>query len=339
MHKSVPSGLLVVVVALVAGQGSAGGGERSGASEAIVFERKGDLYAVAVDGSQTVQLTKTRTLELEPAVSPDGRSIAYARRGPRGYKPHYSPRRERDLWEVGVDLTGGQLWTMGVDGRPQLRLTRGTRDAGPAWSSDGETIYFSRFVEGEYWQPCRAVFRVRKDGRELRRLTRVVQGRPGVGPFNPVTAPRDLAVSPDGRRIAFTERVTCETTDVLPYLKVVDASGRRTSDLSRQPVVSVDAGNADPTWSPDGSRIAFHRTSKGYGGIYVANRDGSGVRRVTPKTRSGHAPAWSPDGAWIAFVGRGDLYVIHPDGTGLRQLTRTKEHEASPAWLPQMPTG
>jgi Tol biopolymer transport system component len=346
MHKTV-SGLLVVVVALVVGHGSAGGGQ-TGSSEAIVFERDGDLYAVAVDGgSRTVQLTKTRTLELEPAVSPDGRSIAYARRGPRGYEPHYSPRRERDLWEAFVDLTGGEVWTMGVDGTRRMRLTQGAKDSGPSWSPDGETIFFSRVVEGEYWQPCRSVVRVGKDGRELRRLTRFAQKRPGRGPFNPVTAPGDLAVSPDGRRIAFTEKVTCETTDVLPYLKVIDASGRLTSDLSRQPGVSVDAGNADPTWSPHGSRIAFHRTSRragrpapqGYGGIYVANRDGSGVRRVTPRTRTGYMPAWSSDGEWIAFVSRGDLYVIHPDGSGLRQLTRTKGHESSPAWLPRMPAG
>jgi Tol biopolymer transport system component len=336
MNKRVSFGLLVVAVATAAIPAAARGGQ-TGASGAIVFERNGDLFAIAVDGSRTIQLTKTRMLELEPAISPNGRSIAYVRRGPRGYEPHYSPARERDLWGD-VDLTGGELWTMGADGTRQKRLTREARDAGPAWSPDGEAIYFSRVVLGEYWQPCRAVFRVRKDGRELRRLTgRVVRKQPGYG--NPVTAPRDLAVSPDGLRIAFTDRVTCETTDVLPFLNVIDVSGRRTGDLARQPPVSVDAGNANPTWSPGGSRVAFHRTSRGYGGIYVARRDGSGVRRVTPKTRSGHAPAWSPDGAWIAFVGRGDLYVIRPDGTGLRQLTRTKAHESSPAWLPQMPTG
>jgi Tol biopolymer transport system component len=305
------SSLLVAVVALAAGHGTAGGAGQSGASEAIVFERKGDLYAATVDGSRTVQLTKTRILELEPAVSPDGRSIAYARRSPRGYKPHYSPARERDLWEAGVDLTGGELWTMGVDGRRRMRLTRASHDAGPAWSADGERIFFSRVVDGEYWQPCRSVFRVRKDGRELRRLTRIVRKRPG-GPSNPVTAPRDLAVSPDGRRIAFTDRITCETTDVLPFLKVVDASGRRRSDLSRQPYASVDAGNADPTWSPDGDWIAFHRTSQGHGGIYIANRDGSGVHQVTK----------DPEWARPSVVVRWDVDRVRRPRRSLRDPSR-----------------
>lgn len=330
MHKGVSSGLLVVVVALVAGQGSAGGDSQAGSSEAIVYERKSDLYAVAVDGSRTVQLTRTRTQELEPAVSPDGRSIAYTSRRVRG--------RDWGPWSGFVDLAGGELWTISVDGTRRMRLTRG-KDSDPAWSPDGETVFFSRVVEGEYWQPCRSIFRVQKDGRELRRLTRIVRKRPG-GPSNPVTAPRDLAVSPDGRRIAFTDRVTCETTDVLPYLKVVDASGRRTSDLARLPGASVDLGYADPTWSPDGGRVALDRfTWPGGARVYVANRDGSGPSRVTPRRKVAGSPAWSPDGAWIAFVGRGDLYVIHPDGTGLRQLTRTKGRESSPTWLPQMPAG
>jgi Tol biopolymer transport system component len=75
-------------------------------------------------------------------------------------------------------------------------------------------------------------------------------------------------------------------------------------------------------------------------GVYVANRDGSAMRRVTPRRmEAAIEPAWSPDAAWIAFVGRGDLYVIRPDGTGLRRLTRTKADEFSPAWQPRMPTG
>jgi len=183
MHKSVSSVLLVVVVALVAGQGTAGGGGQTGASEAIVFERKGDLYAVAVDGSRTVQLTKTGTLELEPAVSPDGRSIAYTR--PRGKYGRPGFRYEP--------------WTMRVDGKRRMRLTRGF-DSDPAWSPDGDTIFFSRYVPlGRYGIDCRLIFRVGTDGRDVRRVTRL-EGH----------AHFDAAVSPDGGRIAFTDENGCE---------------------------------------------------------------------------------------------------------------------------------
>jgi len=53
--------------------------------------------------------------------------------------------------------------------------------------------------------------------------------------------------------------------------------------------------------SPDGSRVAFDSDRDGERGIYIANRDGSGVRRVSG---SGYAavPTWSPDGQHIAFA-------------------------------------
>jgi len=114
----------------------------------------------------------------------------------------------------------------------------------------------------------------------------------------------------------------------------------------------------NPTWSPDGTRLAFTGSYVGtrlaFTGLYVANRDGTGVRRLTPTDSEGWAPAWSPDGRWIAYqrAAEGsytfDLYVIHPDGTGLRRLTRTPYRchrpkdaptvctgtEGPPSWLP-----
>jgi Tol biopolymer transport system component len=322
MNKRASFGLLVVVVATVAIPAAARGGE-TGASEAIVFERKGDLYAVAVDGSRIVQLTKTRSIELEPAVSPDGSAIAYRRAR--------DSRRSRG--QYGFPGHGYELWTTSVDGGRRMRLTHG-EDFRPAWSPDGETIFFSRHVPlGKFGiEDCALIFRVGSDGRDVRRVT----------PMDRETGHLhyDAAVSPDGRRIAFTQMKPCEG-DYSFGLRVVDTSGRQTSDLARLPGnarLYVFPYYANPTWSPDGTRIAFQRN----GGVYVAYRDGSGLRRVTPTRIGAWEPAWSPDGVWIAFVrpgGHGDLYVIHPDGTGLRQLTWTKADESSPSWLSRMPTG
>ena len=104
----------VVTLALVAGQAVAGRGHQSQSTSGIVFERSGDLHAIALDGSRTVRLTNTPVWdELYPAVSPDGRWIAYS--------------RGRDFGE------GATLWLMSIDGRKRKRITRGP-DSDPAWS-------------------------------------------------------------------------------------------------------------------------------------------------------------------------------------------------------------
>jgi Tol biopolymer transport system component len=334
MHKSVSCGLFVVVVAFGVGQGSAGGSERTAASGAIVFERKGDLFAVAADGSRTVQLTKTGAFELHPSVSTDGRSIAYTQ-PPRGARYHGGTR-----WPDFASR--GRIWTMSENGKRRRSLTRGD-DYGAAWSPDGNTIYFSHDVPlGKYGVECPVIFRARTNGRDLRRVTRL-----GGGQY-------DAAVSPDGGRIAFTWSSGCEGGTVTFALGVVDTSGRPTGDLAQlagnASFAYGDAEYSNPTWAPDGSRLAFEGVvSRGGGGsshgVLVANLDGSGIRPVTPVGASD--PAWSPDGAWIAYLSHGDIYVTHPDGTGRRRLTQTKigaypsrrGQENAPAWLPRMPTG
>jgi TolB protein len=216
-----------------------------------------------------------------------------------------------------------------------MRLTRGG-DFDPAWSPDGGTIFFSHNTPlGTIPVACPQIFRIGTNGRNLRRVTRE-HGRGHIDP----------AVSPDGRRIVFTQEVGCESADIVT-LEVVDASGRPTGDLSRLPGNTSSGGpwHYGPTWSPGGGRIAFIRVlGPSNTGVFVADLDGSNLRRVTPRGIAAWEPAWSPDGAWIAFVRdegypNYDLYVVHPDGTGLRRLTRTKTRESSPAWLPRMPAG
>jgi Tol biopolymer transport system component len=94
-----------------------------------------------------------------------------------------------------------------------------------------------------------------------------------------------------------------------------------------------------PTWSPDGSRIAFLSSRGGNReNIYVMNADGSGQSRLTNDTVFAAYPySWSPDGSRLAFAAgqtKGHIFVVATDGSGLTRMTSDSVADGSPAWSP-----
>ncbi len=128
--------------------------------------------------------------------------------------------------------------------------------------------------------------------------------------------------SPDGATIAYST-VLCREACTGGIATVGVADGR----ISR---LTTSGADVAPAWSPDGARIAFQRGGDA-GGIYVMDRDGGHVMRLTTGPGSGgvdrdRAPIWSPEGSWIAFTrdlsdtSLGDLWVVPSAGGDERLL-------------------
>jgi pimeloyl-ACP methyl ester carboxylesterase len=114
------------------------------------------------------------------------------------------------------------------------------------------------------------------------------------------------------------------------WLMRADGTGKR------QLVSSIDEDLVEPSFSPDGQRIAFATGQQLEGPIGsgyrvdVMNLDGTGRRTISPSS-GGASPAWSPDGSRIAFSSRGRLMTVRADGSGLTNLLLLGDQ---PVWSP-----
>jgi serine/threonine protein kinase/Tol biopolymer transport system component len=312
-----------------------------GSAIAFASDRGGQdgIWTVPSEGGPATPLVAGAR---DPAISPDGTLIAFARLGPGGrytlwVAPLAEVGRARALTsDAGVDglwqnrhpawspdgstiayQDFSNVWIVPAAGGRSRRLTEGnTGDGWPSWSRDGRHLYFASMRDDTL-----ALWRMLAGGGPAVRLTF------GTGPES---EPR---VSRDGARLAYSTYVEERTLILadaaagtrarLPGVgefaiapdgsEVVYTSRRQgRADLWSQalegraprgdPRHLTDLTVARPTFSPDGRWIAVHRVVDGQRDIWILPAKGGPMERFTDDPATDIQPAWSPDGAFIAFL-------------------------------------
>jgi TolB protein len=248
-----------------------------------------DLYMKQVDGQTVTQLTTDIGNDVMPAISPDGKSIAYC-----------SDRAGN--WDIYVQP---------VDGGKAMQLTSDpAHEVHPSWSPDGKQLVFSCLGrQSGQWE----MVVVDIDAPAKRRFL-------GFGLF-----PR---FSPDGTKIVFQKaRLRGTRTFSIWTIDYADGEANHPTEIA----AATNAAVINPTWSPDGKRLAFatvvEPTSNTDGSdgtlgvrpqsaeIWAIDLDGSNRVKFTTDRFANLQPSWSRDGV-IYFIsnrtGFDNVWALRP---------------------------
>ncbi|WAC14093.1 DPP IV N-terminal domain-containing protein [Dyadobacter pollutisoli] len=160
--------------------------------------------------------------------------------------------------------------------------------------------------------------------------------------FNSKNA-KAYATTADSIKVALTEG-TNMALDLSPDKTTIAADIQGT--IWSIPIAGGDAkaltdGMGDdrqPSWSPDGSKVAFQSFRDGYYHIWSVNKDGSGLKQITLGVFDEREPEWSPDGKSIVFssdrAGNYDIWKMDLHTHALTQITKDPANDYCPSFSP-----
>ena len=267
-----------------------------------------DIWCVNLENGELQQLTTGQDLNEFPRWSPDGKRVAFI--------------------STGDDLIRS-LHVMNADGSGRKRLTDKVHCQYPSWSPDGKSIFFTaNAADPNEIDICRYSFDAGKYEVVLRR-----EGEESAPSCSPDGRKLIFAAPTDDKAAAFAHRDT--------EIWELDVASKSLTKLFNHP-----AKDFDPVYSPDGTKVAFisqrnERSEEEYSAklaeikgaldardrksvdkaisdlrkfegdtdVYVANRDGSNLRKLTTNEGADLGVRWSPCGNYL-------VYSAAPKGEG-----------------------
>jgi len=298
----------------------------------------GGIYVISLNGGPARRISH---LGYSPSWSPDGRELAVATEGivdpairlkdsriwvvdvvtgrsrllfrGDGVQPSWSPHGGRiAYWGIPPDSARRVLWTVPAGGgEPRKVLDDGYLNWNPAWSPDGEHLYFGSDRSGSL---------------NLWRLPIDETMGEVLGDPEPLTIPSTAvgfwSVSGDGRRIVYAANESRSNIERLSF----DSGRVRVTG----PGVAVTRGShraRSCDVSPDGKWVAFHAMLP-WEDLFVVRADGSDLKQLTEDRYKDRHPFWSPDGRRLLFYSnRNSIYEAWILGIDDRK------------WEPVLPTG
>jgi len=295
-------------------------------------DAKADVWRVSAEGGTPMRVLADRFApEFHAAVSPDGRTVAIAAVAGMAQSQWWRHGHAH------IDASEIWLATPGDPPAYRKLSASGSKNVSPMWTADGSSVVYVSDRDGaeNLWvQPAaggeaRALTSFRQgrllfptvsaDGRTLAFerdfgiwRTSLPEGRPERVAVTLDGAPRrtevqhesltsgfgDLALSPDGKKVAFTA-----------HGEVFAASAEDGGQATR--VTRTLAPEEELTWAPDSRRLAYTSRRSGGPKLYLYDFGSGEERALTTGDGSDVTPRFSPDGGRIAFVRDGrELHVL-----------------------------
>ena len=276
----------------------------------IAYDREDAIWVVDATGANHTQLTNlgggTFNRHSDPSWSPDGTQIAFVDR----------------VQVAGIDDM--DINVMNADGTDIVNLTKTNTidEQKPAWSPDGTQIAYE--ADADIW------------------VVDVATGARTNLTNSPCKYDWDPAWSPDGTRLAIVHGRIGDCPPGTPWTNPrIHLLTVATGDIEL--LVSTDTAQ-HPSWSPDGSQLAFAVRSVTSEHIWTVQADGTGAAAFT---NGGHGwgytgAAWSPSGDFIAVsvvdpagaVPQADLRALTMTGGYVALSDTTTVDERNPDWQP-----